>query len=775
MTTYRGVVARTGRLSRPAEPEDRTAVSADHVAGAPPGTATGRELGRIYRSRPRRDWNFTENLSSSSNASPYTRDTSDHRLIISASSLVMLMVGSIGFAAQAPVARTVGLVFYVLIGLGGAPWVLARSMRLPTRLAMTALTTLCVPTFVGTVMLQTRAWHPATAFVALAVVTVPLHVLGCRIAVRDRRSTRGRANPPGADRLVRLRRSLVRLARKHVNLSLLLSLGGGAICLVAALTHRHTDPGLWGFLPVIGPLWYAGLLLVLLSFAVSRASSDASVAIAVLILVLILTGTPALVYDGPRSQSASKHVDFVQQIRTVHQMNTTVAVYSAWPGYFAAMAWVSDIAGIRDPMRLAQAWPVLLGFFRLCALRFLAGTVLKSRTTAWVAVALAVLADPIGADYFSPQSVGFVLGLLIVAIALSHYDSRMKVVALTGAGCALATSHQLSPYIVGGTMCILAVFRQIRPWWLPATVLAPAVAWAASHWSALKEFVYFGEVGNAKNFRPPATATAPGLERLVVVDLTVWALVGGILILGATAAAVVYRRRRGIEVWALACAPISGLLVIAVNPYGQEGIFRATLFGLPWLALLAAQSFRSMSANRPNVALVAILAVLSTTFLVASFGMDAANVIRPTDRQAFHQFRSTPMPPGSVGYLLMLGPGDLPSSPPTEDLTHLSVERETVEPPGAVPPVETATARSRRLTKAIVAYSRRDGRPARIFALWSPTSSVYGWEYGLERPETFARLREALRTMPGWSVRYEAGGTVLFEYHQPRRRSAAPR
>jgi hypothetical protein len=715
------------------------------------------------RFRPRRDWNFTARHSANSNASPHNRDTSDHRLILSALSIGMLVLGSTGFAAGASLARTVGLMFYVFIGIGAAPWALARRMRLPTRLAMTALATLCATTFVGTVMVEAHAWHPAIVFVALAVVTLPLHVIGCHIALRDRRSARPAGATPG------VRSSLTRLARKHVSVSLLLSLSGGAACLVAVLTHRHISPGVWGFLPVIGPLWYLGLALVLLSFAVSRANSDASVAIAVLLLVLILTGTPALVYDGPRSQSAAKHVDFVEQIRTIHRIDSVVEVYTSWPGYFAAMAWVCDVAGIRDPMRLAAFWPALLGFFRLSALRFLAGTLLGSRRTAWIAVALAVLADPIGADYFSPQSVGFVLGLLIFAIALSHYDAWLKVIALTGAGCAVTVSHQLSPYIIGGTLCILAIFRQVRPWWLPVTVLGPAVGWAALHWAALKQFLYFGDVGNAKNFQPPTTYTTPGLSRLPVVELSVWALVGGILLIGAVAAGVLWKNRRSIEVWALACAPFTGLVIIAFNPYGNEGIFRATLFGLPWLALLAAQAFRPSAGRRPNLALLAVLGILTATFLTASFGMDASSVIHPSDRRALQQFSTTRLPAGSVGYLLQLGPGDLPTSVSTEELTAISIQYKDIAPDPAPPPGESVEAREKRLTAAIVDYSKRDPRPARIFAMWSPTSSYYAWEYGLERPDSFARLREAFRAAPDWSVAYESEGTVLFEYHPPTR------
>jgi hypothetical protein len=718
--------------------------------------------GHVYTTTGRRDWNFTTKLSAAGNAVRFDTDTSDHRFIISGLSLAMLVIGGVGFFAGGAGARTLGLAFYVFIGIGGAPWVLARRMRLPTRLAMTALTTLCVPTLVGSLMLSHGDWHPAVAFVALAVVSAPLHAYGCYAARQDRRL---RGDQSGASRttLSRARARLSRLVRKHVSVSLVLALGGGALCLVAALSHRRADPGLWGFLTIIGPLWYVGLALVVISFAVSRADSDASVAVAVLVLVLVLTGTPALVYDGPRSQSAAKHVDFVQQIRMLHRLDTPLPVYNAWPGYFAAMAWVCDVAGIRDPMRLAIWWPTLIGLFKLAGLRFLAGTVLVSRRVAWVAVALALLADPIGADYFSPQSLGFVLGLLAFAIALSHYGTALKMTALAGAGCTLAVSHQLSPYIVGGTLAILALLRQVRPWWLPVTVLAPAVAWAVLHHSALKGQINITDVGNAKNFRPPATETALGLSRLPIVGINAWALAGGIVLLGIAAALVVLRRRRSIEVWALAAAPAVGLAIIAVNPYGQEGIFRSALFGIPWLALLAAQLFQA-GGRRPDRRLVVMLSVLSVTFLAACFGLDATNVIRPVDRAAYQCFLAQPVPPGKIAYLLHLGPGDLPSSTPGTDPKHISVNLYEVQPQGQPNPREPAARQERQLTQAILDRSGSDPDDAPVYALWSPTSSYYAWQYGLDTPEHFAALRDAFRNAPEWSVAVEDGQTVLFHY-----------
>jgi hypothetical protein len=711
-------------------------------------------VGQVYEVTRRSEWNFTAKLSTVSNAVRFASDTSDHRLIISGLSMLMLAVGGIGFLAGWPWAHTVGLAFYVFIGIGGAPWALARRMRLPTRLAMTALSTLVIPTFVGTMLLRVGGWHPALAFVLLAAISLPLHGYGFYRAVTDRRQRERPAVPVAK-----------RLARKHLSVSLVLSPAGGALCLLAALTHQHIEPGLWGFLAVIGPVWYLGLALVLISFAVSRASSDASVAVAVLILLLILTGTPALVYDGARATSAAKHIAFVQQIRHLHRIDTSVAIYQSWPGYFAAMAWVCDVAGIRDPMRLAIWWPTLIGLFKLAGLRFLAGTLLTSRTAAWVAVALAVLADPIGADYFSPQSVGFVIGLLSFAIALSHYGTPLKTVALTGAGCALAVSHQLSPYLVGGTLVILAVLRQVRPWWLPATVLVPAGIWAVMHRSSLTGFLDLRDVGNAKNFRPPATTTADGLTRQPIVSLSSWALAAGILLLGLIAVFVVLKRRRSIEVWALAAAPAAGLAVIAVNPYGQEGIFRAALFGIPWLALLAAQLFREGSDGRPNVRLIVVLSALTVTFLTACFGMDGSNVIRAGDRAAFAYFAAQPATSRVPAYTLPIGPGDLPSIPPGKAQTHVTLVPDDLPPLGVSGPAEDPATAAARLTAGLLITSGEAPAEAQLYALWSPASSYHGWEYGLDRPEHFAAVREAFRASPNWSVAFESGGSVLFRYH----------
>jgi hypothetical protein len=80
------------------------------------------------------------------------------------------------------------------------------------------------------------------------------------------------------------------------------------------------------------------------------------------------------------------------------------------------------------------------------------------------------------------------------------------------------------------------------------------------------------------------------------------------------------------------------------------------------------------------------------------------------------------------------------------------------EPAGSMPGL-VAT-----LTDRFVAYTGEAPGRTRLYAIWSPTSSTFAWEYGLQLPEQFAQLREAFRAAPYWHIVYESAGTVLFMF-----------
>ncbi|WP_433300439.1 hypothetical protein ACQP2F_03115 [Actinoplanes sp. CA-030573] len=669
-------------------------------------------------------------------------DTARDRLIISAASLFALFVGVVGLVSGVDWMRATGFVAYFMFGIGAAPFALLPRIGLPLRLALSTGASISILVIVSTVMLDAGWWQPTLATWIVGAVTAGLHVAGCASAI-SRRS------------LPRESRSISGPLLPKIGTGELMAGTGAILCLVAAMMNRHLDPGLWGFLVRIGPLWYIGLALIVLSLAIYRAYG-----IGVVLLLIVLTGTPALLYDLPRIQSAAKHVELVEQIRQQHVLQSTVDVYNGWPGFFSGMAWLAQAAGIRDSINLAIVWPVLIGLYRIAAMRFFAGQLIKDRNLAWLAVLFVLLPDTIGQDYFSPQSVGFALGILIFGFALSSLPLRYKIPAIAVPAVTVAITHQLSPYIIGGALCVLVVLRAIKPWWLPGIVLGAAVLWAAINWADLSKFVDLKDLGRTGNLAPPTPGSTSGLGKLPVFLATEAGLALSLMILGVLSLVTLWRRRRSLSTWALACAPGAGVAIIVAHPYGKEGIFRATLFALPWLAVLAAQAFPFRLAWSRGL----IIAVLTADFLIGTFSLDASNVMRRADREGFQMYAQTATA-GAVNYCLIIGPGDLPSGPITGPDDHISLYRGDIDTDYGFTINQAPTQSDvERLTGELVTYSGSTDPTSRLYAFWSPTSSYYGWEYGLHLPSRFAALRDAFAASPLWKTVYSSDGTVMFEY-----------
>jgi hypothetical protein len=284
------------------------------------------------------------------------------------------------------------------------------------------------------------------------------------------------------------------------------------------------------------------------------------------------------------------------------------------------------------------------------------------------------------------------------------------------------------------------------------------VVWAGLQLESVLVFLQLDSLGQLANFRPPPLETAQGLDRRAVVPATVVALVVGVVVVAVLALVAFARSWRDRRSWALLCAPGVGLAVVVVNPYGQEGIFRAVLFAVPWLAILAARLFRGGAGARPRLSLLATTAVLTGAFLISSFGLDGINVVRPADVGAvtYAQQRG-----GESYQLLYLGAGDLPDSLRRGPLI---LDRDVLQ----VPVQDAAGLRpgdqAARVTAAYADYwPPAEGGPAPMYAIWSPVSAAYADAYGLQRPEQFEQLRDALLDSPYWRVVFESDGTLLLE------------
>jgi hypothetical protein len=217
--------------------------------------------------------------------------------------------------------------------------------------------------------------------------------------------------------------------------------------------------------------------------------------------------------------------------------------------------------------------------------------------------------------------------------------------------------------------------------------------------------------------------------------------------------------------WALLLSAGVGIVFLAINPYGDEGIFRAALFGIPWLVLLALAAVRE--ARWRVLAVGPLCAVLLACFLVAQFGLDQTNVVRTADVHALDAFIAN-APPGS--YLLEVGgEGDLPSTldPAIHNLTWDALWNPRNEAQTALHATRAPTvADLDQLTQAYLAYGATFGHtpPGDLYVVWSRTAADYSSDYGVE---TLANSRQWLHLFlasPHWQLVYASASTYLFRY-----------
>lgn len=676
-------------------------------------------------------------------------------------SLVALLAG---YGLDSTVLRLGGVLGALFFGVGAAPLKVFRHAPLTVRLALAVLVGISLPTLVASVMAFTGFWHPFIAAILLGIVVVAVHAKASREALGNIRGVRHRLLP-------------VANRSSWLNLSSALTTAGTVCWVGTAAMSGHIDPGIGGFLAQIAPMWYVGLLLVLGGIVLARGGGKPAATIGIVSLVAALTGTPAFVYGLPRIQTAAKHVGFVQQVLGSHYLDPHSGIYQAYSGFFALNAWICAAAGTRDVMGLAAYWPCIIDIAGLAVLLLFFDALLRSFYRSCVALALVFLVNVVGQDYFSPQSVGYVLVFGIYALAIggeqTNLDRRTRSSLILLVSCAIALTHEFSPYIGAAVLAIFVVAKLVRPIYIPLTVALPAILWALLNRSVLSNFISIDDLGHLSNFQPPKTVATVGLQRLPMVGQASDALLIGLLALIGLATVgflVAVSRRSGwgfispAYAWNMLISAGAGLGLVIANPYGNEGIFRAVLFAIPWLAAFAVTSVPRAAPSWMMLPFAMLLTGLTATYCVSSFGLDNANVIRQGDAQALDFYKTKA---SSSGYILDLSYGDTPAGMVALDSGHY-IGWTAVGPEfdGHIATLSPESAAL--LARNYLAYvGNNHGNTNELYAIWSLSSVDYAVDYGLESDATAVAWRNALSSSHVWKLVYHNSGTYLFQLALP--------
>ena len=421
-------------------------------------------------------------------------------------SLVTFAGGRLAHLPNLALAGAFGALF---LGVGTAPLQRSRDASLSSRLAVAGVVGLSTALLLGAAMVLAPLWHPELCAIVVLAAAGAVHASAASAAFADFRRAL-------ADRV-----SGTAVRGIAASPSFWCALAGTVLWLGSAILTHRIVPGIGGFLPRITPLWYAGLVLVLAAIAFARRERhEAFAAVAVTSLALAFTVTPALLYGMPRSQSAAKHMELVSFILQTHHLAIGDGIYAAYSAFFAAMAWLCRLAHVSDPTGLATFWPALMAVILLVELRFLFGQLIDGRYRRWAAITLVLLVNAIGADYFSPQSVGFVLGLGIIALAIGRRtDIDRRVTAAVLLACDLRDrDHARAEPLHHRRGPGRARRLPLRPSALGrARGPRRRRGWALANYHVLGGYFSLASLGDVSNFAPPSTPTAPGLSREPIV------------------------------------------------------------------------------------------------------------------------------------------------------------------------------------------------------------------------------------------------------------------
>ncbi len=522
------------------------------------------------------------------------------------------------------------------------------------------------------------------------------------VTLLDRTTTEPPARPPepGPEQAQELGPTRTRAALLRWESPILAE--AGVLLWASSLGRLHPyGAGQLGLLPQLPATWWLGLVLVLaavLAELLRPSPRPAAAVLAIGALALVLHGTLPAVEPTPRFSAAYEIAGFAQYVEQHGRTLPDLDARMSWPGMLSAAGLLGGAMGV--PAIWFVRWaPLVFNLAYLLPVKAIADATLRTPRARWAALPAFLVANWIDQDYFSPQAVGLLLYLVVLAIVVRTFPSlgtqpaplrhviasapyrsvashlraaaRLPQAAVgegppdvesaTGRAAlgglallltlAVVVSHQFTPLaLVVVLLCLALLGRTALPWlWL--FVLAATFAWlsweAETYWAGHLSTI-FGNVGNAGALiGGGVTGRVRGVPggRLVVQ----WARLAatGTTAAGAAAGFLVLWRR-GRTHWSMAVlAAAPALVALGVN-YGGEIFLRILLFSLAPCAVLVA-GFVDAARPRPRAvaAALGVLLVLAGLFPLARYGNESFEAIAPGDLAAA-RWVVAHVPPGAT-------------------------------------------------------------------------------------------------------------------------------
>ncbi|GAA3398739.1 hypothetical protein [Cryptosporangium minutisporangium] len=718
-------------------------------------------------------------------AEPRSTDTG-----LAAVALVLAIAGAVALLIPHGPARLVLLLAFTTAGPGAA---IVAHLRIVDRVLAVALAitfSLALAAVGAASMVWAGAWHPSAATVVTLVLTAGLALARLRItspssprrpsrpgpSAPDRPRAEADAGSPEAEPTAPVRIGSAVLAPTLLAV-------GALLWLVTVVRADPDQIGPYGLTAGLGAPFVAALTMTCLGCGVEvfgRARLSVLLA-GVGVLALEMWGTAPLMLALPEYSWTYKHlgvVEFIQQHGVVLDQDD---IYQEWPAFFAAVAQLSSVAGVA-PIRFV-AWSSL--YFGLLDVVLVAAVVrgLSRNTRAvYLTVLLFTACLWVDQNYFSPQAFAYALSLGLFALLMhgcrglpaSRTAGRLKrlrlllvrdapsvrdrprwplLAAIVLVFAAITSAHQLTPYLLLFGIGVLSVLGLIRPYWLIGVLAVvaggyflPRLGGVSSQYHLFDGFDLFKNAsGNTSGW-----GSAPQEFSAIVARTLAFAVWLAALVVG-------WRHRRGLgRVIMPLVLGFTPFLLLLLQSYGGEAIYRVFLFSLPWCAMLAASWWALL---RPGVwrgcAAGLALTVLALAGLQGLQGQFQLHVVAPADVRAA-RYLVTQAPAGSTTTMVAAA---FPA--------RLTADYAALNPGRSVDPSIIDEPSFRHLTldadqlRAIETWAASFGGTETFLVVTEQMRRTVEY-FGYLPDGSVDALRQALDASPRWSVYYRHADTTIY-------------
>lgn len=550
----------------------------------------------------------------------------------------------------------------------------------------------------------------------------------------------------------------------------------------------------------------AGVALLALAFMLGLAQSRAHpvlLGVILVALVVCLDGITAFVEPEPRFPTAYQILGYVNYVAATGHVAPGLAAYFSWPGFFALISFVTKAAGTHGLLTLLRVWPTAIDAACLAPLFLIMRNLRLSWRAQWLAGFLFAVGNWVGQDYFSPQSFGYLLYLVFVAILVNWFtepglsepprvlragwlarlhrrvfgivrpgelpprpaSTGQKVFLLAlliGIFTVTTMSHQLTPFFMVAVCAALALVRRCRLKGLPVllgVILAGWISFAAVDYWTGHISVIFGGVGDlGANVSESVGGRLVGSSATHLLALHTRIALAGVIV-GLAAVGLLRRRRQGLDDRVLLTLLAVPILLVGLQGYGGEIALRIYLFLLPGACPLAACVFlpRLQSARPRWLSLAALAAsalLLPVAFFIARYGNEAYEQTPPGELAATNWLYAHD---ADGMRLLWLSTDPATDTTPQMPWAYRDISKVVYVPTQA--PADPAR------VQGLVSALRRAGPDSYLMAAQTQVAAMA--ETSSYPPNWGSRFNAAMSAAPGVRVAYASSSAVVYSLRWP--------